>query len=253
MHLVESFYSIQGEGRNAGFPSIFIRLGGCNLTCKGFGCETVSPLDNSVLIGCDSIRAVNAKHFKATWQPINSYTQILDEVDKHTKNLTFKPQIVFTGGEPLLNWDNEIFTEALKQLVKNNFNITIETNGTIQIDFEKYPVYKAVMFAISPKLSNSLEKKEKRLNIKAIDSTIRNSNKSFLKFVVNLESLTSIKNEVSFIVNNVNECDVFCMPQGGSIEQISQNDKATVAFCLENNFRYMDRLHIRIWNDKEKV
>jgi len=40
----EIFYSIQGEGKLSGRPSLFIRVGGCNLTCPGFsnhGCDSL--------------------------------------------------------------------------------------------------------------------------------------------------------------------------------------------------------------------
>jgi organic radical activating enzyme len=35
--IAELFYSIQGEGRFMGVPSIFLRTYGCNFTCAGFG------------------------------------------------------------------------------------------------------------------------------------------------------------------------------------------------------------------------
>ena len=91
--LVESFYSFQGEGRFVGSPSIFIRLGGCNLGCMGFGVE----IDG--VVGCDSLKAVHEKKFAHTWQKVDDLISIINQ---YLKDLDFKPDIVFTGGEPLL-------------------------------------------------------------------------------------------------------------------------------------------------------
>ena len=44
--IAEHFYSIQGEGRTAGYPAIFIRLSGCNLLCGGAGTQTDGKLHN---------------------------------------------------------------------------------------------------------------------------------------------------------------------------------------------------------------
>ena len=64
MRLVESFLSIQGEGKYAGRLAFFFRFAGCNLRCAGFGGERFSPKTGEILRGCDTIRAVFTNHFE---------------------------------------------------------------------------------------------------------------------------------------------------------------------------------------------
>jgi 7-carboxy-7-deazaguanine synthase len=76
MRISEIFYSIQGEGRLLGVPSVFVRTSGCNLRCRW--CDTPYT----------------------SWQPEGktwSVEKILGEIAKYPTRL-----VVFTGGEPLL-------------------------------------------------------------------------------------------------------------------------------------------------------
>ncbi|WP_303633409.1 7-carboxy-7-deazaguanine synthase QueE, partial [uncultured Muribaculum sp.] len=97
MYLInEIFYSIQGEGVNAGVPAIFLRFSGCNLKCPF--CDTSHQTGNPM-----------------------SLDDIMHEVSRYNASL-----VVLTGGEPSLFIDDAI-VEALHNAGKT---IAIETNGT---------------------------------------------------------------------------------------------------------------------------
>ena len=247
LYLVESFFSIQGEGKYAGTPSIFFRFGGCNLNCAGFGVKQISPLDGSILIGCDSIRATYIEHYKHLWKKITNENELLNIVDSYLHDCK-QPDIVITGGEPLLWYENSIFLSFLSKLIKRNFRITIETNATIKINFKKYPIYKNITFAMSVKLKNSGEPKEKRVNHEAIKAIAKNTKNSFFKFVLSKNSLS--KDEIEEITKGIN-LPIYCMPMGATSKELSKNDKAVAEFCIKNCYNYVDRMHIRLWNNEE--
>ncbi len=119
----EIFPTLQGEGPFVGYPSVFIRLGGCNLACDF--CDTEFD---------------SYKNF--------SLEKIIIEVLKLAKNsagIITKKLIVITGGEPM----RQPIERLCEELIKLNFLIQIETNGTI---YRKLP--KEVKIICSPKISN---------------------------------------------------------------------------------------------------
>ncbi|WP_201337560.1 7-carboxy-7-deazaguanine synthase QueE [Nitratiruptor sp. YY08-13] len=250
LYLVEHFYSIQGEGKFTGTPSIFFRFGGCNLKCPSFGEYFIK---GTKIFGCDSVRAVNRKLFEEEWQEIQKSETLIAILQEHLENLDFKPHIVLTGGEPLLYWRDEVFYGFVEYLIAQGFIVTIETNATIEIDFANFPAYKDVIFALAVKLSNSGEPYERRVNKKAIDAIINNTAYSFFKFTLN-RGIIEMRayEEIVDIVGEYPEVEVFCMPQGDRIEILRKNDKVVAEFCMIYGFIYSDRLQVRLWN-REKM
>ncbi len=103
------FYTLQGEGPYALMPSVFIRLGGCNLACEF----------------CDT----EFETFKE-----QDLSGIINEVRKlstnPSSNKRIAPLVVITGGEPL----RQPIERLCSILLKDGFKIQIETNGTLYRD-----------------------------------------------------------------------------------------------------------------------
>jgi len=249
LYLVEHFYSIQGEGRYTGVPSVFFRFGGCNMRCEGFGCIEKAS-DGSEVLGCDTVYAVNKEHFSHNWIPIEKSQQLINLLDIY--ELPHPVDIVLTGGEPLLYANDEIFIEFLEKLTNNGHQITFETNGSLAVDFEKYPVYKECIFALSVKLSNSDEKLSKRVRGDVIYTIATNAKEAFFKFSVDEESINlGLEEEIENIIIHSPKTKVYCMPLGGSKAEVEANSEPLVEFCKAKGYNFSDRLHIRIW-DKNK-
>jgi len=114
----EIYYTIQGEGFYTGKPAIFCRFVGCNLwtgrekdreNAKCNFCDTD-------FVGTDGLEGGAYDGSKSLALKIISLWPS-----------SVRPFVVLTGGEPLLQVDNEL----IKELKNNNFKIAIETNGTI--------------------------------------------------------------------------------------------------------------------------
>lgn len=118
LDIFKIFKTIQGEGPLVGSPAIFVRLSGCNLTCKF--CDT-------------DFEDFNRK----------SYNQIIEEIKLLAKNQI--KLIVITGGEPFRQNINPL----CEKLLNYNFQVQIETNGSFY-----RTINPKVMIICSPKIFN---------------------------------------------------------------------------------------------------
>ncbi len=251
IYLVEHFYSIQGEGQFVGTPSLFFRFGGCNMRCEGFGCSEIAP-DGSKIIGCDTVYAVNKEHFSKNWVNITTVDQLLTILTLY--ELPHAVDIVLTGGEPLIYANDEIFIDFLEQLHKRGHRITFETNGSLAVDFAKYPIFKECIFALSVKLSNSNEPYKKRINPDAIYSLATYSKDAFFKFSIDEESINlGLEDEITEIITHAPKTKVYCMPLGGNKAEVEKNTQPLIEFCKAKGYNFSDRLHIRVWDENKGV
>ncbi len=251
LYLSEIFFGLQGEGSRMGFPSIFIRIGGCNFDCSNFNCKIKSPLDGSILTGCDSIYAANTKHFKHTWSKYTNYKDIIDECEcVLPNNIAYNEEledIIFTGGEPLLYHRNPILISLVEHYISRGHKVWFETNGSIDVDFRKYEIYKKVSFSISVKMSSSGVEKEKRWKPEVVNEYLKNTQDSYFKFVLSKNSIKEEGNEIFEYLNMIPTYGVvYLMPLGVDQEELIYNAKTVYQFAADNGLRYSDRLQIRI-------
>ncbi|MEE2755634.1 MAG: 7-carboxy-7-deazaguanine synthase [Myxococcota bacterium] len=121
----ELFYTLQGEGAQAGRAAIFCRFTGCNLWTgrEADRAMAVCKFCDTDFLGTDG---VGGGRFKSSSMLA---AQIEFEWTNNTKPGTGKPFVVFTGGEPALQLDEELIQECQRR----GFEVAIETNGTLPI------------------------------------------------------------------------------------------------------------------------
>ena len=240
--------TIQGEGKYTGNPSVFVRFGKCNMQCPGFEVEYETP-SGIKKCSCDSFYASDSA-FRDQWNKYETSIDLIDEVAKIIPH--YKVDIVITGGEPLLYWKDVEFQNFLHYYVQNGYLVTIETNASIDIELDK-SWHEKLIFSMSVKLSNSGEKFSKRINTHTIKNIINKTSKSYLKFVLGKEFIPNATEEIDDILQQIPSCDVYLMPLGDTSEIIDKNSLSVIEYALEKGYKYSDRLHIRVWNNKRGV
>jgi organic radical activating enzyme len=240
--------TIQGEGKRVGNPSIFIRFGKCNMQCPGFEVEYETP-SGLKKFSCDSYYASDSA-FKDTWDTYESSKPLIEKINNIMPK--YKVDIVITGGEPLLYWNDVEFQKLLQYYISFGYEVTIETNGSINIDLT-HEWQKNILFSMSVKLSNSGEKLNKRININTLTKIINFNKESYLKFVVDKNSLNQASLEIDDLLKHIPTCDTYIMPLGDTSEIIDNNSLDVIEFAIKKGFKYSDRLHIRVWNNKRGV
>jgi len=250
-YLTEQFFSIQGEGKYAGVPSYFLRTAGCNLSCPGFGAKY--EVNGEVRYGCDTYFAVDSSYAKS-WQKIERSQALIEQLQKEFEMIGYRPHLVITGGEPLMYYSDSVFYEVVAWLVAEGIHVTFETNGTIEIDFDTYPAYKSCIFALSLKLTNSGEPRQKRIHLQALKNIQTHTKDSFLKFTIDATLVqTTALAEITEITEILPDLDIYCMPVGESRDTIWRNDREVFEFCMKHHFHYSDRLHIRVFDTTQGV
>ena len=275
--IAELFYSLQGEGKYVGTPSVFLRTFGCNFTCGGFGMPkgemsnerfAIQPdqyrkYDNLPLVhtGCDSYASwdVRFKHLSPLMTTGDIAEKIVEMLPEKKWN---KEHLVITGGEPLLGWQRAFPELLTHESMKNLKYVTFETNGTQKItdDFKKFLFDYSnkygmgdteFTFSVSAKLSASGERWEDAI-LPEVVNTYSNYGHVYLKFVIDKD--TDIE-EVERAVKAYRDyglgldCDVYLMPVGGTDVKYFSNYKQVAEMAMKKGWKYSPRLQVDIWRN----
>lgn len=213
---------VQGEGPFAGRPATFIRMFGC-----------VAPYCKF----CDSKYSWTDEKKESKEMNIN---QIVNKVKKFGKNKL----VVITGGEPFAQ--DEIY-ELINQLLKQNFDVQIETSGKAKIDRRLYEGFDCHI-VMSPKQYNG-------------KFLIHKENHRFCaddyKFVV--ENEKEVKNAIKFIKKfglykiPAYEDNLWLMAKGETREKQLYLMPKVFEWCNKYGFKYSPRLHVLAFNVKRGV
>jgi 7-carboxy-7-deazaguanine synthase len=225
MKVSELFYSIQGEGKLTGVPSVFVRASGCNLRCTW--CDT--PY--------------------ASWDPEGDDIAV-DEIVRRVGEYEAR-HVVLTGGEPMIMPDVEALAAALDE---RGHHVTVETAATV------FKPVKLDLASLSPKLSNSTPwdreggrfaaaHERQRLKVPVIQQFIDTSPAFQLKFVVANETDLEEIQQILLQLNGWQPWDVLLMPEGTTVDALNQRAGWIADVCKRTGFRYCPRLHVELYGN----
>ena len=227
--LIEMFYSIQGEGRFAGCPAVFIRLRYCNLGCAW--CDTrftweKGSIEEGELLSAEELAEQACKLVSS---------QVEEPADIH---------VVITGGEPMLHRDR--LPELIEQLRSRGFEfVEVETNGMFVPDEEL--AAEVSWWNCSPKLSNNGLDPDVNVVPEALEA-IAGTGRADFKFVVRTpEEIDEIERD---FLPYIGADQVMLMPEGWTREKQLRAMPWIIEECARRGFRFSPRLHILAWNNE---
>ncbi|HKZ60301.1 MAG TPA: radical SAM protein [Candidatus Thermoplasmatota archaeon] len=208
LRVTEVFLSLQGEGRDIGLPTVFVRLTGCNLRCAW--CDTEYSFTGG--------RWVEVK-------------DLLKEVEG------FLPvrRVCLTGGEPLLQKEHQDFVKAL---LARGYRIVVETSGSRRV--EGALLEDAVCVSMDVKCPSSGEEGEMLW-----DNLARLRAKDQLKFVIADERDFAYMRDVMATRARSVEAEVVLQPVGGGLEGVAKLAEWARRDGLDA--RVLPQLHKLLW------
>ena len=232
----EIFYSLQGEGKSIGKPSIFIRFSSCNLYCHW--CDTPYTWN------WEGTKFEHISQKKYNKEEESTSLQI-SEVIEQIRSFPCK-NLVFTGGEPLLQQPAMYAIMYGLRKIDPSYQAEVETNGTIVAYTELDKLVH--QYNVSPKLSNSAVSENLRTKEKALLYFTQNEKSNF-KFVI--EDEKDEEEVLSLVLKyRIPKHQVYIMPQASNKEDLAQKAKRVALLCQKHGWSYSDRLHIRLYNDE---
>jgi organic radical activating enzyme len=277
--IAELFYSIQGEGRYMGVPSIFLRTFGCNFKCAGFGMsrgEISTEADDIASVafhfidynelplvstGCDSYASWHPE-FKDL-SPMLTSDAIADRITEILPHSKWQDEhLVITGGEPLLGWQRAYPDLLDHPKMRNLKEITFETNGTQKLspEFLEYlcnwqdnlseGTNREITFSVSAKLPCSGESWEDAIKPEIV-TAYETVGTAYLKFVVATEQdIADAECAVGAYRAAGFKGHVYLMPVGGVESVYTLNAKNVALAAMKRGWRYSDRLQVPLFKNE---
>jgi 7-carboxy-7-deazaguanine synthase len=274
--IAELFYSIQGEGRYMGVPSVFLRTFGCNFKCAGFGMprgELSTEADDIARVvqhftkyeelplvstGCDSYASWHPD-FKDL-SPMLTSNAIVDRIMEILPQDHWEDEhLVITGGEPLLGWQRAYPDLLDNPKMAGLKEITFETNGTQKLspEFKHYLGEwttthwdREVTFSVSAKLPASGEKWEEAI-LPEVVCEYEKVGTAYLKFVVATEQdITDAERAVQTFKDAGFAGHIYLMPVGGVESVYTLNAKNVALAAMKRGWRYSDRLQVPLFKNE---
>jgi len=275
--IAELFYSIQGEGKYMGVPSVFLRTFGCNFKCAGFGmprgelsteAEFIDPVKFRtynelplVSTGCDSYASWDPR-FKDL-SPMLTTDAIVERIMEILPHGEWRDEhLVITGGEPLLGWQKQYPDLLDHPKMQGLKEITFETNGTQKLT-EKFAGYlhtwkchhdydfrREITFSVSAKLPVSGELWKDAIRPKTV-LDYEDYGTAYLKFVIATEEdLTDAERAVEEYRKVGFTGHVYIMPIGGVESVYALNNKNVALLAMRKGWRYSDRLQVPLFKNE---
>jgi len=279
LKIAELFYSIQGEGRYMGVPSVFLRTFGCNFKCAGFGMprgeisheatdiaathtmiESFQKYEDLPLVstGCDSY-ASWMPEFKDL-SPMLTTDAIVERImEILPKNKWQDAHLVITGGEPLLGWQRAYPDLLSHPKMAELKEITFETNGTQKLteefrsylhNWKKEHPEREITFSVSAKLPCSGEKWEEAI-LPQVVCEYEWFGTTYLKFVIATEQdFADAECAIAAYRKAGFKGHVYLMPVGGVESVYAMNNKNVALLAMKNGLRYSDRLQVPLFKNE---
>ena len=280
--IAELFYSIQGEGRYMGVPSVFLRTFGCNFKCAGFGMPRgevsheatdiaathtlITPFTKYedlplVSTGCDSYASWHSD-FKEL-SPMLTSDAIADRIAEIIPHGEWKDEhLVITGGEPLLGWQRAYPDLLDHPKMAGLKEITFETNGTQKLtpEFAAYlhtwkshhdqDFWREITFSVSAKLPCSGEKWEEAI-LPEVVCEYEEYGTAYLKFVIAAEQdFADAECAIAAYRKAGFTGHVYLMPVGGVESVYALNNRRVADLAMKNGLRYSDRLQVPLFKNE---
>jgi 7-carboxy-7-deazaguanine synthase len=226
LRVAEHFYSLQGEGKTVGVPSVFLRLSGCRLNCRW--CDTVEVWKKGINY---------------------SFPELIDifRQESYIEVLNHGAHLILTGGDPLIQQISLVhFLHKLEKEVLIPYYIELETEAVI---FPDYGLHHLVShYNVSPKLANSGMKENVRLQWDVLSYHAGRVQDIFKFPIADEEDALEALSIVTELHPQLTRDRVYFMPICSTRARHDEVGPIVAELVKRYSVRYSPRLHLQLWD-----